>query len=163
MYWYLENDHLVLNGGSSTLKATLRELDGSLPSVPPPPLWEAQADWGRRPSPSTARRSIRGTGALPGWRASTSRSSRTTGAPGNSRISGGGTKLASKRPSCKYSAMRWASRGSLLRPCRALTCAGFTSSSRNPCFSSTFHTGRQSRLWLMARLENLVDPAQFPG
>src|ERR1017187_9819302 len=41
---------LVLNGGSSTLKATLRELDGSLPSVPPPPLWEAQADWGRRPS-----------------------------------------------------------------------------------------------------------------
>src|ERR1035438_10481551 len=55
----------------------------------------------------------------------------------NSRISCGGTKLASSRLSCRYSAMRRASRWSLLRPCRALTCAGFTSSSRNPCPSST--------------------------
>ena len=46
---------LVLNGGSSTLKATLRELDGSLPSVPPPPLWEAQADWGRQPGKAQIR------------------------------------------------------------------------------------------------------------
>jgi acetate kinase len=40
---------LVLNGGSSTLKATLREVDGAAPAQPPAPLWEAQADWGRRP------------------------------------------------------------------------------------------------------------------
>ena len=46
---------LVLNGGSSTLKATLRELDGSLPPAPPPPLWEAQADWGRQPGKAQIR------------------------------------------------------------------------------------------------------------
>jgi acetate kinase len=46
---------LALNGGSSTLKATLRELAGTLPSVPPPPLWEAQADWGRRPGKAQIR------------------------------------------------------------------------------------------------------------
>ncbi len=38
---------LVLNGGSSTLKATLREVDGA--GKAPAPLWQAQADWGRRP------------------------------------------------------------------------------------------------------------------
>ena len=46
---------LALNGGSSTLKATLRELDGNLPSAPPPPLWEAQADWGRQPGKAQIR------------------------------------------------------------------------------------------------------------
>src|SRR5882724_3578589 len=41
---------LVLNGGSSSLKATLRELpDGALPEAPPAPLWEAHAEWGRNP------------------------------------------------------------------------------------------------------------------
>ena len=40
---------LVLNGGSSTLKATLRELDGPPPATPPAPLWEAQVEWGRQP------------------------------------------------------------------------------------------------------------------
>jgi acetate kinase len=40
---------LVLNGGSSTLKATLRELgEGPLPVVPPPLLWDAYAEWGRQ-------------------------------------------------------------------------------------------------------------------
>ena len=40
---------LVLNGGSSTLKATLRELgEGPLPVDPPPTLWDAYAEWGRR-------------------------------------------------------------------------------------------------------------------
>jgi len=38
---------LVLNGGSSTLKATLRELGAAAPSAAEPPLWEAQAEWGR--------------------------------------------------------------------------------------------------------------------
>ena len=52
---------LVLNGGSSTLKATLRELDGSLPAPPPPPLWEAQADWGR--NPGKAQLKLRANGA----------------------------------------------------------------------------------------------------
>jgi acetate kinase len=47
---------LVLNGGSSTLKATLREVDrGPLPDDPPPPLWEALADWGRRPGTALLR------------------------------------------------------------------------------------------------------------
>ncbi len=40
---------LVLNGGSSTLKATLRDLDGAPPATPAPPLWSAQAEWGRKP------------------------------------------------------------------------------------------------------------------
>jgi acetate kinase len=38
---------LVLNGGSSSLKASLREVDGATPSVPVAPLWQAEADWGR--------------------------------------------------------------------------------------------------------------------
>jgi acetate kinase len=38
---------LVLNGGSSTLKATLREVRDDGAPAAPPPLWEAQADWGR--------------------------------------------------------------------------------------------------------------------
>lgn len=41
---------LVLNGGSSSLKALLAEVpDGALPAQPPPPLWQARVDWGRRP------------------------------------------------------------------------------------------------------------------
>ncbi|MBZ5621982.1 MAG: acetate kinase [Acidobacteriia bacterium] len=52
---------LVINGGSSTLKATLRELPGgALPLDPPPPLWDAQADWGRRPGAAQIR--VRGPG-----------------------------------------------------------------------------------------------------
>src|SRR5271165_2794172 len=40
---------LVLNGGSSSLKATLRDLnDKSLSGDPSAPLWDAQADWGRQ-------------------------------------------------------------------------------------------------------------------
>jgi len=46
---------LVLNGGSSTLKATLRELGPVLPSLAPPALWEAQADWGRQPGKAQVR------------------------------------------------------------------------------------------------------------
>ena len=39
---------LVLNGGSSSLKAVLRDLpEGALPDDPPAPLWEANVDWGR--------------------------------------------------------------------------------------------------------------------
>jgi acetate kinase len=38
---------LVLNGGSSSLKASLRELDSAAPASAQPPLWEAQAEWGR--------------------------------------------------------------------------------------------------------------------
>ena len=41
---------LVLNGGSSSLKAVLRDLpEGALPDEAPPPLWEANVDWGRHP------------------------------------------------------------------------------------------------------------------
>jgi acetate kinase len=36
---------LVLNAGSSSQKACLFEIADSLPSQPPPPLWEAQIDW----------------------------------------------------------------------------------------------------------------------
>jgi acetate kinase len=40
---------LVLNGGSSTLKATLREMeDGRPPADPTPTLWDAYAEWGRQ-------------------------------------------------------------------------------------------------------------------
>ncbi|MGD0496990.1 MAG: acetate kinase [Bryobacteraceae bacterium] len=46
---------LVLNGGSSTLKATLREVDGAGPGRAPAPLWEAHADWGRRPGVAQVR------------------------------------------------------------------------------------------------------------
>ncbi len=38
---------LVLNGGSSTLKASLREAGDDSPGRPPAPLWEAAAEWGR--------------------------------------------------------------------------------------------------------------------
>jgi acetate kinase len=38
---------LVLNGGSSTLKATLRDVGAAPPSAAQPPLWEALAEWGR--------------------------------------------------------------------------------------------------------------------
>ncbi len=39
---------LVLNGGSSTLKAQLREVTGDETAGPAPaPLWDARADWGR--------------------------------------------------------------------------------------------------------------------
>jgi acetate kinase len=39
----------VLNGGSSTLKATLREMgDDCLPADPTPALWDAYAEWGRQ-------------------------------------------------------------------------------------------------------------------
>ena len=53
---------LVLNGGSSTLKATLREVPAEGAPAAPPPLWEAQADWGRetgRGHPGAGRRGIR--------------------------------------------------------------------------------------------------------
>jgi acetate kinase len=52
---------LVINGGSSTLKATLRGLpDGALPGDAPPPLWDAQVDWGRQPGKAQIR--VRGSG-----------------------------------------------------------------------------------------------------
>lgn len=52
---------LVLNGGSSTLKGTLREIGpGPLPATPPAPLWEALADWGRRPGTAALRVRARG-------------------------------------------------------------------------------------------------------
>lgn len=39
---------LVLNGGSSTLKAQLFDVDpAALPADPPAPAWEARADWSR--------------------------------------------------------------------------------------------------------------------
>ena len=38
---------LVLNGGSSTLKATLREIAAPAAAPAEPPMWEAQAEWGR--------------------------------------------------------------------------------------------------------------------
>jgi len=47
---------LVINGGSSTLKATLRSLpDGPLPPTAPPALWDAQVDWGRHPGKAQIR------------------------------------------------------------------------------------------------------------
>jgi acetate kinase len=47
---------LVLNGGSSSLKATLRELDaGALSGEPPRALWSAHAEWGRRPGEAELR------------------------------------------------------------------------------------------------------------
>jgi acetate kinase len=39
---------LVLNGGSSSLKARLWSVAGAIvPADPPPPLWDARVDWGR--------------------------------------------------------------------------------------------------------------------
>ena len=53
---------LVINGGSSTLKATLRSLpDGDLPPDAPSPLWDAQVDWGRHPGKAQIR--VRGPAA----------------------------------------------------------------------------------------------------
>jgi acetate kinase len=46
---------LVLNGGSSTLKASLRELQGTPASAAQPPVWEAQAEWGRESGRATLR------------------------------------------------------------------------------------------------------------
>ena len=46
---------LVLNGGSSTLKANLRELDADAPSAAQPPLWEAEAEWGRNAGKASIR------------------------------------------------------------------------------------------------------------
>ena len=40
---------LVLNVGSSTLKATLYSVAAEVPETPPEPLWRANADWGRHP------------------------------------------------------------------------------------------------------------------
>lgn len=53
---------LVVNGGSSSLKATLRLLpDGSLPDEAPGPLWDAHADWGRHAGEADIR--VRGPGS----------------------------------------------------------------------------------------------------
>jgi len=47
---------LVLNGGSSSLKAVLRDLpEGPLPDDAPGPLWEANVDWGRHPGRALVR------------------------------------------------------------------------------------------------------------
>jgi acetate kinase len=47
---------LVLNGGSSSLKATLRDLDaGALHGEPSRPLWSAHAEWGRHPGEADLR------------------------------------------------------------------------------------------------------------
>ena len=55
---------LVINGGSSTLKATLRALpDGVLPGEASAPLWDAQVDWGRHPGYAQIR--VRGSGGAP--------------------------------------------------------------------------------------------------
>jgi acetate kinase len=40
---------LVLNGGSSSIKAVLHKLDGNPPDRPPVPAWDARVDWGRHP------------------------------------------------------------------------------------------------------------------
>lgn len=42
---------LVLNGGSSSFKCRLDEIDGDPPSDPPKPLWEAHIDTDSRPIP----------------------------------------------------------------------------------------------------------------
>lgn len=51
---------LVLNGGSSSLKATLRDV-GMTEGDPPPPLWQAYVEWGREPGKALMR--IGGTGS----------------------------------------------------------------------------------------------------
>lgn len=52
---------LVLNGGSSSLKAVLRDLpDGELPADPPAPLWEENVEWGQRPPVEVLRPMIEG-------------------------------------------------------------------------------------------------------
>ena len=40
---------LILNGGSSTLKAVLYEVGAALSPRPPAPLWDARVEWGRHP------------------------------------------------------------------------------------------------------------------
>jgi acetate kinase len=40
---------LVLNGGSSGLKAVLHRIAGDPPDRPPVPAWDARVDWGRHP------------------------------------------------------------------------------------------------------------------
>ncbi len=40
---------LVLNGGSSSIKAVLHKIDGAPPERPPAPPWDARVDWGRYP------------------------------------------------------------------------------------------------------------------
>ena len=44
---------LVLNAGSSSQKSRLYELGDTLPTEPPPPLWEADADWSEHPGVTT--------------------------------------------------------------------------------------------------------------
>jgi acetate kinase len=47
---------LVLNGGSSSLKAVLHDVGGGpLPPTAPAPLWDARADWGRHPGKASLR------------------------------------------------------------------------------------------------------------
>jgi len=47
---------LVLNGGSSTLKAQLFDVDAAaLPADAPPPAWEARADWSREATQAEVR------------------------------------------------------------------------------------------------------------
>lgn len=46
---------LVLNGGSSSLKASLRGLDAAAPSAAQAPLWEAEAEWGRQDGKASIR------------------------------------------------------------------------------------------------------------
>jgi len=46
---------LVLNGGSSSLKASLREIGAAPPSEAQPPLWEAEAEWGRQSGKASIR------------------------------------------------------------------------------------------------------------
>lgn len=41
---------LILNAGSSTQKSRLYEITNSLPDLPAPPLWEADADWTKNKS-----------------------------------------------------------------------------------------------------------------
>ena len=40
---------LVINGGSSSVKATLYNFEKTVSGPPSAPLWEAQAEWGREP------------------------------------------------------------------------------------------------------------------
>ncbi len=47
---------LVLNGGSSSLKAVLYSVEGAVaPSDPPAPLWDARVDWGHHPGTADIR------------------------------------------------------------------------------------------------------------
>lgn len=56
---------LVLNGGSSTLKAQLFDVDpAALPASAPTPVWEARADWSREPAEALLRIRKAGGGEL---------------------------------------------------------------------------------------------------